>query len=276
MGRELAVAMEMRVNGIEVSALDHWDDIIERLLSGDPLVFLDYDGTLTPIVEIPSKAVLSDSMRGTLHRLAKNSPVSLMSGRDLTDIRRKIGLNELIYVGSHGFEVIGPWGNYVEDHCERFYNSLDRAENELRYAIGEVCGAIVERKRFAVAVHYCLVDSSNLQRLNTIFDRVAGHHPDLRTIREKRVLELRPNMDWDKGKAVHLVIDMLGLRSTAVPLYIGDDVTDEDAFTAIGEKGVTIRVDDNERESAAQYILTDILEVQQFLEQLIDTLEERE
>jgi trehalose-phosphatase len=68
----------------------------------------------------------------------------------------------------------------------------------------------------------------------------------------------------------------LGLRSTAVPLYIGDDVTDEDAFTAIGEKGVTIRVDVNERESAAQYILTDILEVQQFLEQLIDTLEERE
>jgi trehalose-phosphatase len=144
MGRELAVAMEMRVNGIEVSALDHWDDIIERLLSGDPLVFLDYDGTLTPIVEIPSKAVLSDSMRGTLHRLAKNCPVSLMSGRDLTDIRRKIGLNELIYVGSHGFEVIGPWGNYVEDHCERFYNSLDRAENELRYArVAEHCGTTV-------------------------------------------------------------------------------------------------------------------------------------
>lgn len=271
---ELAMSMDMPSEGIERSALDCWDDILERLKEGTPVVFLDYDGTLTPIVEVPSKAVLSDSMRGTLHRLAKLCPVSLVSGRDLYDVRRKVGLDHVVYIGSHGFEVLGPFGHYVEEKGDAFTESLDRAESELRYAIGDVRGALVERKRFAVALHHRLVDSQNLPRLNIILENIRRRHPDLRVIVGKRAFELRPDMDWGRGRVTGLIIDMLHLGSTAVPLYIGDDIIDEDAFKAIGDRGITILVAGGERETLAQYVLSDVLEVQQLLEQLIVALEE--
>lgn len=267
--------MEMVMDGIERSALDCWDEIVKRLKTGDPVVFLDYDGTLIPIADVPSKAVLSDSMRGTLHRLVKLCPVSLVSGRDLLDVRRRVGLDELVYIGTHGFEVLGPYGHFVEDGGEAFAPSLDGAEGELRYAIGDVRGALVERKRFAVALHHRLVDRENLPRLRRIFDNVARKHLDLRRVVGKRVLELRPDLDWGRGKVIDLIIDMLHLGRSAVPLYIGDDMIDEDAFKTIGSRGVTILVSDGGRETSAQYTLSDVQEVQELLELLIVALEER-
>ena len=260
--------------GMEMSALDWWDDIAERLRETSPVIFLDYDGTLTPISDVPSQPVLSDSMRGTLRRLAKLCPVVLVSGRELADIKRRVGLDELVYMASGGFEVIGPYGHYVERSAEEFVPSLDRAEKELRYSIGEIRGALVERRRFAVAVHHRLVDERTMPWLEEIFDRVARKNPKLRAVKSKRAFELKPNADWDRGRAVGLVISTLRLRN-AMPVYIGDDNADEEAFKAIGEHGVTIMVTEDARETAAQYVLADELEVQQFLEQVIETLEER-
>jgi trehalose-phosphatase len=206
--------------------------------------------------------------------LVKRCPVTLVSGRDLKDLKRKVGLDELAYLGSGGFEIIGPYGHYIEGRGDDFIPSLDHAEADLRYAIGGVRGALVERRRFAVALHHRLVDAPNLPRVEEIFDTVARQHPELRAVRVKRAFELRPDMDWDRGRAVGLVVNMLRLKH-AVPLYIGDDTTDEAAFRAIGERGVTVLVTEDERETAAQYVLSNVQEVQQLLEQLIDELAER-
>jgi trehalose-phosphatase len=255
-----------------ISALERWEDIFERLSGGEPAVLLDYDGTLTPIVEVPSKALLSERMRGTLRHLAAYWPVAVVSGRDLEDVRTKVGLDQLVYAGSHGFEVVGPYGSFVEERGESYLPSLDRIEDELRFAIGNVRGALVERKRFAVALHYRLVDLHNVPRLKAIFEDVAARYPDLRRTVGKMVLEVRPDMDWDKGKAVELIVNLFNL-SSAVPVYIGDDVTDEDAFRAIGDRGVTILVSDVEQETAAHFRLAGVSEVQRFLEMLIGQLE---
>lgn len=235
-------------------------------------MLLDYDGTLTPIVDVPSKALLSESMRGALRRLVAYCPVAVVSGRDLEDVRKKVGLDELVYAGCHGFEVIGPYGSFVEDRGESFLASLDCIEDELRLAIGDVRGALVERKRYAVALHYRLVDQHNIPRLKAIFGDVAARHLDLRSTIGKMVLEVRPDMDWDKGKAVELIINMFGL-SSVIPVYIGDDVTDEDAFRAIGDRGVTILVSDIERDTAARFHLASVPEVQLFLEMLVGRFE---
>lgn len=265
--------MEPMTEDLEMSALDHWEDIIERIVGGDPVVFLNYDGTLTPIVDVPSQAVISDSMRGTLHRLALLCPVLLVSSRDVHDLRTRVGLNELYYVGSHGHEVLGPYGQYVEDQGEMYLPSLDRAEEELRYDIGHIRGALVERRRFNVALHYRLVDRQNLPGVMAVFEKIARRHPDLKVTTGKMVFELCPDTGWNKGNVVDPIISVLGIVKTAVPLYIGDDITDEDAFKAIGDRGITILVNDGERETAAQYRLTDHLEVQQLLEQLTEALE---
>ena len=259
---------------MEMSALEWWDDIAERIRESEPVIILDYDGTLAPIAQVPSQPVLSDSVRGTLGRLAKKCPVALVSGRDIKDLRRRVGLKELIYLGSAGLEAIGPRGRYVQVKEEDFSSSLDHADSDLRYAIGDIRGALVERRRFSVAVHHVLVDSYTMPRLTAAFDDIASKHPELKVVRGKRALELRADTEWNRGRAVKLVVDTLRLKG-AMPVYIGDDRTDEAAFKAIGERGVTILVTDEPRETAAQYQLADFVEVQQFLEQVIGVLEER-
>src|SRR5262245_23165805 len=110
------------------SALDHVNEIAGR--RGRLAVFLDYDGTLTPIVSHPDKAFLSDSMRQTVQTLAMHAPVAILSGRDLEDLRQRVNIDAIIYGGSHGFDVAGPGGLRNEVATE-FLPKLDLVEKEL-------------------------------------------------------------------------------------------------------------------------------------------------
>src|SRR6266487_3770255 len=130
------------------SALEHVQEIGGR--SGRAAVFLDYDGTLTPIVSQPEDAWLSDSMRQTLRELAARAPVAILSGRDLDDVRRRVNLDGIVYTGSHGFDIAGPHGLRRQMATE-FLPKLDMAEKELHAVLGGISGARVERKRFSVA-----------------------------------------------------------------------------------------------------------------------------
>src|SRR5437868_3297161 len=133
------------------SALEHFQEIAGR--TGRAAVFLDFDGTLTPIVSQPENALLSDSMRQTLRELAVKAPVAILSGRDLDDVRRRVDIDSIVYGGSHGFDIAGPRG-LRRQMATDFLPDLDVAEKELHKALDGVPGARVERKRFSVAAHY--------------------------------------------------------------------------------------------------------------------------
>ena len=112
------------------SALEHVQEIAgagDRSLA----IFLDYDGTLTPIVSHPEKAFLSDSTRQTLRTLATQAPVAILSGRDLDDVRQRVNIGAIVYAGSHGFDIAGPRGLRKEMATE-FLPRLDMVEKELR------------------------------------------------------------------------------------------------------------------------------------------------
>src|SRR5437667_63887 len=133
------------------SALEHVQEIAGG--SGRAAVFLDYDGTLTPIVSQPEDAWLSDSMRQTLLELAARAPVvAILSGRDLDDVRRRVNIDAIVYAGSHGFDIAGPHGLRRQMATE-FLPTLDMAEKELHEALDGISGARVERKRFSIAAH---------------------------------------------------------------------------------------------------------------------------
>src|SRR5438045_9728386 len=133
------------------SALEHVQEIARR---GDRLaVFLDYDGTLTPIVSHPQDAWLSDSMRQTLQSLAARVPVAILSGRDLDDVRGRVLVDGIVYAGSHGFDIAGA-GGLRRELGGAYLPMLDEAETELREALDEIPGAQLERKHFSVAAHY--------------------------------------------------------------------------------------------------------------------------
>src|SRR5437660_4129531 len=252
------------------SALDHVREIAAH--RGGLAVFLDYDGTLTPIVSDPEKALLSDSMRQTLRALAARAPVAILSATDLDHICPRVDIGTVIYGGSHGFDIAGPRGLHKQVGAE-FLPALDAAENALRKMLACIPGALVERKRFSVAAHYRNVDKSDVIKTERIVNQVAAHHRKLRRIDNKKVYELQPDIDWDKGKAVLWLLEALGLEQDDVrPVYIGDDRTDEDAFRALEQRGVGILVGEQPRRTAGGYSLKNTAEVEHFLRALISTL----
>src|SRR6266446_8299898 len=252
------------------SALEHVQEIAR---SGDRVaVFLDYDGTLTPIVSHPEDAWLSDSMRQALRSLAVRVPVAILSGRDLDDVRGRVLVDGIVYAGSHGFDIAGA-GGLRRELGAAYLPVLDTAETELREALDEIPGAQLERKHFSVAVHYRNVNENDAFRVALAVDAVAARHRELRRMDGKKVYELLPDIDWNKGKAVLWLLETLGLEGrNALPIYIGDDRTDEDAFRAIDQRGIGIVVAEQSESTAARYLLRDPAEVERFLQMLIARL----
>jgi alpha,alpha-trehalase len=258
------------------SALERADEI-RTLLSGRRVaVFLDYDGTLTPIVERPEDALLPAETRSAIERLAALAPVAIVSGRDLADVRRLIGIAGITYAGSHGFDLVLPDGSAHQRGTE-FLPALDAAERDLRARLAAVPGARIERKTFAIAVHVRQVREELVPDVEAAVAEVAAADPRLRETGGKKVFEIRPAVAWDKGKALLWLLDVLGLGPDVLPVYIGDDETDEDAFRAVRERGlgVVVRGEGDDRPTLARYALRDTEETRAFVELLIDVLSER-
>ncbi len=252
------------------SALDHFDEIARRAEGKRLAVFLDYDGTLTPIVARPELAVLSEPMRATIKELARLCPVAVISGRDLPDVRARVGVQRIFYAGSHGFDIAGPEGNvYGLQKFDEFIPALDRAERELRQHLAQIPGALVERKRFSIAVHYRHVAGADVAKVAGAVDEIAAAASPLRYSRGKKVYDLKPAVDWHKGKALLRLLRIQDLdRPDVLPFYIGDDTTDEDAFAEIQERGVGILVAGEPRVTLARFILKHPDDVKEFLGKL--------
>jgi alpha,alpha-trehalase len=243
-------------------------DLVRRLRMEPRLaVFLDYDGTLTPIVSRPELAVLSDRTRSILERLAARRTVAIVSGRDRRDVENLVGLKDMVYAGSHGFDIAGPGGLSMQhDKARECLGELDAAQADLGRRVGGVAGVLLERKRFGLAVHYRNVADGEVPAIERDVDEVVKRSPRLMKKGGKKVFELRPRLDWNKGKAVRWLLQALKLDAPDVrPIFIGDDLTDEDAFRELEHRGVGILVGRPEYRTFARHVLRDPGEVEQFL-----------
>lgn len=252
------------------SALAHLKEILQLARSRQLAVFLDYDGTLAPITPTPDVALVSPEMHRAMLRLAAKCTVGVISGRDLPDVRHRVNIDSIVYAGSHGFEIGGPKGLHVEQpeglDC---LPELDLVHQELSRQLSHIRGAIVERKKFVITVHYRLVAEGETAQVEEAIDRAIELHPRLRKAVGKKMFELLPNVPWNKGTAVLSLLEMLDLGGPRVlPLYFGDDVTDEDVFQALRGRGLGIFVGEPPWDSAAAYGLRDCEEVREFLLEL--------
>ena len=266
------------MNSSNTSGLPHaladGGELAGRMAGRRPAVFLDYDGTLTPIVDRPGDAVISESMRDAVRGLAGRCTVCVVSGRDRRVVQELMGVDDLVVAGSHGFDIWSPEGGTIErEEGVGFEELLGQVMDRLREEVGSVEGALIEPKRSSVALHYRLVAEADRPAIDSVVEAVLGEHPgELRVTPGKMVYEIQPNVDWDKGKAVLYLLEALGLDGDdVVPLYLGDDVTDEDAFEALATRGIGIFVGDADdpevagRSTAADYVLASPQEVERFL-----------
>ncbi len=258
-------------------ALENGDELSRRLAGRRPVVFLDYDGTLTPIVDRPEDAIISDSMREAMRRLAGRCTVCLVSGRDRWVVQELMGIDDLMVAGSHGFDIWSPTGGAIRREVGAgFEGLLDEVKARLREEVGDIDNTLVEPKSVSVAVHYRLVSEEERPKIKEIVDAVLAEHPDeLKVTPGKMVYEIQPKIDWDKGKAVLYLLEALKLDGDdVVPIYLGDDITDEDAFEALEGRGIGVfvgRADDPEvsgRTTSADYVLHTMQEVERFLDTL--------
>ncbi|MDP6352752.1 MAG: trehalose-phosphatase [Alphaproteobacteria bacterium] len=260
------------------SAHARWPEIAARIAGRRIALFLDYDGTLTPIVDRPEEAVLASPIQAILARLAARCPVVVISGRDRADVAARVAISRIVYAGSHGFDIAGPGLSHPPDPAGADLPALIAATAEtLRSDLAPIPGVIVEAKRFAAAVHYRLAAPETVDAVRAVVAAAVGEQSRLRVAGGKKVFEVRPTVDWDKGRAVSWLLGALGLDADdVVPITIGDDTTDEDAFRALAASGVTILVADRPRRSRARYRLVDPHEVGWFLERLADMLTDRD
>ncbi len=238
---------------------DLQDDLFARLHGYEPALFLDFDGTLSPIVEDPAEAAIHPEAREALVEAARRLTVCVVSGRDRADVAARVGLDQLTYAGSHGMDIAGPDVHLQHEEAQAAVPALDDAEELLRRRLADVPGAVVERKRFGLAIHYRMVAGEAKEEVQRAVREVReGAGGRLRQAHGKEVVELQPPIDWHKGRAIEFLIERLGLdRAEVVPIYIGDDLTDEDAFEALGERGIGVLVGCPERLTFADYRLPD-------------------
>ncbi|KAK9271745.1 hypothetical protein L1049_002108 [Liquidambar formosana] len=230
------------------SALDMFEQIIKASKGKQIVMFLDYDGTLSPIVEDPDRAFMSKSMRATVRKVARHFPTAIVSGRCRDKVHSFVKLEELYYAGSHGMDIKGPakGSKYKKGSQPVFFQAaseflpmIDQVYKALVEKTKSTPGAKVENNKFCVSVHYRCVDEKKWIELAHQVKSVLKEFPKLRLTQGRKVLEIRPTIKWDKGKALEFLLEALGFANCTdvFPVYIGDDRTDEDAFKILRDRG---------------------------------------
>jgi len=242
---------------------DCWPDIASRIKSaGSIALFLDFDGTLARIKATPGEVHLSPPMRLAIGRLAANdrTDVWVISGRTRNDVRERTGLSRVRYLGIHGWER----GLETALHPETV-TELEQTRYSLEKSIGPLRGVWIENKGPALAIHYREAgEEESSQARASMQEVMARLNGGFRLLSGKKVWEILPREVGDKGSAVRRELGRLKHRP--LPVYIGDDCTDERAFAALPD-GLTILVGPRSL-SRAQFQLRDPGDVRRFLEKL--------
>ncbi|XP_035816893.1 probable trehalose-phosphate phosphatase 7 isoform X5 [Zea mays] len=263
------------------SALGRFERIVAAAEGKRIVMFLDYDGTLSPIVDDPDAAFMSETMRMAVRSVAKHFPTAIVSGRCRDKVFEFVKLAELYYAGSHGMDIKGPAAakassssrhaakakGVVFQPASEFLPMIEEVHERLVQTTRCIPGAKVENNRFCVSVHFRRVDEKMWGELSESVRGVLRGYPKLRLTHGRMVLEVRPSIKWDKGKALEFLLESLGFAdcSSVLPVYIGDDRTDEDAFKVLRrrgqDQGVGILVSKHPKETSASYSLQGPAEV---------------
>jgi trehalose-phosphatase len=239
---------------------DVWKVLKQEMAGKKIFLFLDYDGTLTPIVDRPEKATLPPATKDFLKALAEvpSCKVFIVTGRAVADIRRMVPLENIAYIGNHGFEIEAPGVFFEGFRFSRTREVMDYLKWRINKELIFFKGAFIEDKGICLCVHYFQMSEDQVEVFKVLLNNITVPfflRNEILIEIDKKVFEIKPPIDWDKGKAVLWLLDKYGVNDAdAVSIYIGDSLTDEYAFKALKGKGITVRVGKSERSLADCYV----------------------
>ncbi|MDB5822939.1 MAG: otsB [Herminiimonas sp.] len=222
---------------------------LDQIVQPGLLCVFDFDGTLSAIVPEPDRAHLTPEVYESLVKLSALTPVAILTGRSLEDIRPRLRFEPAYLVGNHGLEGVPG----CEESSAQYLTLCRRWEHAIRTALhddGFDPRVWVENKGYSLSVHYRDTPDPHQTegRLEHLFSQVA---PEARVIAGKSVFSLLPPNAADKGSALQQL-----MRISAAPcvIYVGDDVTDEDVFRLQRPDLLSIRIEPATHSAAACYL----------------------
>ena len=221
--------------------LSVWPSIVERFNGANrTLLLFDYDGTLAPIVPRPEQAHLPLDTTQLIHDLKDNTRfiLGVISGRSLVDVRERVGVPDIIYGGNHGLEMEGIGGKFLHPDGLARLGDLGRICQELSHELNQYAGVIIENKGLTLSVHYRLTPEHLVSQVEDSFNNVVAPGVADQLVKityGKKVFEVRPNVEWDKGKAITRIMEVYSDAPLAA--YFGDDLTDESGFRVVQDAG---------------------------------------
>ena len=242
----------------------HWPYVKARLRASRRVaLFLDFDGTLAPLTPLPQQSRLPARARGVLRRLARHPRVTLVviSGRRRADLRRRVGLPGIRYLGLYGQEDSRPLRL-----SSSVRQALDRVGASLASGLSRQPGVWIEHKRVSLTVHLRGAPPGVARRIRReLRSQLRSFRSTLRLLENLRDVEIVPRAVAGKGAAVRRLLAQPGLRD-ALPVYFGDDLSDEPAFAATSS-GVAVLVR-SARPTRAHYTVGSTAQVASWLAQM--------
>jgi trehalose-phosphatase len=245
-------------------------DILQKIIRGRRLfLLLDYDGTLVPIRKAPELAVLRASRRRLLERLSQNAFICIVSGRSLVNVQKLAAIKDIAYIGNHGLEISYRGRRWIHPEAKRIKPVLKNVLERISRKAVDWPSLLVENKGLTGSIHYRRLAAPLPKKLRDITEHEIGlRSRELKLTEGKKVFEIRPNIEFDKGRGVRELIRWLDVKQPILRIYIGDDQTDEDAFRALRRNDITILVG-KRRNSHARSRLPNVQAVWRFLGALL-------
>jgi trehalose-phosphatase len=238
---------------------------------GDLALFLDFDGTLLPIQSRPDHVVLPQQLRKLLAALAhRGFPVWIVSGRSLKDLQRRISIAGIGLAGNHGFEIQWKKKKWMHPVAHTSRPFTQRMLRRIQARLKGIPDILIENKGATGSIHYRNIPTTGAAKVRKVVRQIfySGQSTGLLLTRGKKVFEIRPVAPWNKGEAILWILKHF-LPKRAFPCYIGDDITDEDAFRAVARRGLSIRVGRTQK-SVARYQIRSPGEVRTLLQRIYD------